>query len=622
MLRRDALPLGPPGPRSSSELGRVDGAIQRSVLSNLQRQYGNAFVRRLLADPPAAAPSHRGLSLGRVLSPSVQRFVGTEHEELGDVTGVRDIDLGGGVVLSWGQIVALAGDYYGTIEELQRDASSREGRARIRAALEHYGSPRLAATRLPAPTEERRTEMLGRYALLALENIPHFVAGGTALENWAKHHARAIDEAIRAGLADDESGRNRAYAFEAFGQHFLTDAFSAGHVRTPRQEIAEWYIGELAPAVFDHFVAHLRDRLVNAIYDQLPWYVFFRRGHARRRIRAALEAQLATAIEAGGGREKVIRWFGLLVGGAVSGAIHDIEGARGVAVTSLAHPEPWHLVGDARLAESRETRAEAEQAILAAKQDVDDAYLIGLLESISARMVPEPSSLPNQIYFGFNRDDLSVEAMMALLDAASYLTYHPEASLELVGHTDPVGRGAYNLDLGLRRARAAAGFLGREGVEAARLTTESKGEGELVSTRRSDYWRNRRVELRWRFGDGTDGRDVPLERASRRALAEIGPPYARVTRFFPTPAAGRNLPIPEWRWGRIPAELRAEISRYVVEQARPLVATVLARPELDPREVEGYRIEPRPIAQAIINDLLADPVRFMERGFGRPAGPR
>ena len=61
----------------------------------LQRSAGNAAVSRVLAQRTLA------------------RFVGTEHKDLGDTTGAS-IDLGNGVVLSWGDIVALAGDEYAT----------------------------------------------------------------------------------------------------------------------------------------------------------------------------------------------------------------------------------------------------------------------------------------------------------------------------------------------------------------------------------------------------------------------------------------------------------------------------------------------------------------------------
>src|SRR5262249_19967275 len=157
--------------------------------------------------------------------------------------------------LSWGQVVALAGDYYGSLEQLRADAATSEGKQRIRAALEEYSSPGPGVVRLPAPTPEERGKLQAQYALLALQNIPHFLVGGTARETWLGHHARAVDQAVRAGIAGDKGALNEAMLIEAFGQHFLTDSFSAGHIRTPRAEIDAWYVGVFAPRVFDHLLA-------------------------------------------------------------------------------------------------------------------------------------------------------------------------------------------------------------------------------------------------------------------------------------------------------------------------------------------------------------------------------
>jgi len=38
--------------------------------------------------------------------------------------------------------------------------------------------------------------------------------------------------------------------------------------------------------------------------------------------------------------------------------------------------------------------------------------------------------------------------------------------------------------------------------------------------------------------------------------------------------------------------------------------------ELDPLEIEGYHVELRPIAQRLVDDLLKDPIAFLEQSFG------
>jgi outer membrane protein OmpA-like peptidoglycan-associated protein len=473
--------------------------------------------------------------------------------------------------------------------------------------------------------------MLTGYALLALQNIPHFLAGGSSRESWLQYHARAIDTAIRAGLSADNAQFTRAYAQEAFGQHFLTDSFSAGHIRTPRREIDEWYTSVFAPQVFNHFLDTLRDRLVEGIYAQVARQSRGARifsGRARDTIRDGVNQRLDRAFAQAGGRAVIVQWFGRIVGGAVSGAIHDMEGARGVQVSSQAHPAAWRAVGDARLqaptnpAESAgavETEAQARQAVLAAKGDIDHAFSIGQRERTARSATPDPRALPQTVYFGFDHYDITARARPALLNAASYLIYHPDTSVELMGNTDPIGSPDYNTGLGMRRAEAVNAFLTTQGAESSRISTSSAGETILVTRDARQYWRNRRVELVWRSIAVTQSRDPAYERALNAVLVEIGPPYG-AERFIPIPVDGANPPIPDWHWGSIPLDLKAEISRYVTAQVGPFTSSVLNRHELDEFSEDDNTIQPRPIARAIVNDLLRDPVLFLEGATGRSAG--
>src|SRR5918997_3881838 len=188
---------------------------------------------------------------GRLVAPArptLSRFVGSEHAELGNTTGTA-IDLGNGVVLTWGEIVALAGDEYGSPEELLEDTKTPEGKARLRAALEHDGIPGAIAGTLPAPTKEQRAAHEAKFIRLAMDNVAPFPDGGAAISAWSRHHAAAIELAVQAGLANDPAGIILPYLHEAFGEHFLTDCFSGGHVRTPRKQILEFYVGTFGPRV-------------------------------------------------------------------------------------------------------------------------------------------------------------------------------------------------------------------------------------------------------------------------------------------------------------------------------------------------------------------------------------
>jgi hypothetical protein len=70
------------------------------------------------------------------------------------------------------------------------------------------------------------------YALLA-KNFDHF--GDDAVKAWTAGHLLAIQVAINGynDPANGDSYLNQAYAINAFADHFLTDLFSAGHLRVP-----------------------------------------------------------------------------------------------------------------------------------------------------------------------------------------------------------------------------------------------------------------------------------------------------------------------------------------------------------------------------------------------------
>ena len=70
--------------------------------------------------------------------------------------------------------------------------------------------------------------------------------------------------------------------------------------------------------------------------------------------------------------------------------------------------------------------------------------------------------------------------------------------IRLTGHTDNIAEEAYNLELGRQRAEAIKDLLVSNGVPAAQVSTDSKGESQPEASNDSEAGReqNRRVELR------------------------------------------------------------------------------------------------------------------------------
>jgi peptidoglycan-associated lipoprotein len=109
-----------------------------------------------------------------------------------------------------------------------------------------------------------------------------------------------------------------------------------------------------------------------------------------------------------------------------------------------------------------------------------------------------PASSPlKDIYYDYDRYDLSADARTILRANADWLKANPNTRVEIEGHCDERGTNEYNLALGAKRAQAAREYLVTLGVVGGRLSTISYGEEIPVCKDASeDCWKqNRRVRF-------------------------------------------------------------------------------------------------------------------------------
>ncbi|MFD4602005.1 DUF4157 domain-containing protein [Streptomyces sp. NPDC058464] len=140
--------------------------------------------------------------------------------------------------LTYGEILALSGDMYADIDPRTLATSLVGTMQRINSAslVEIYDLiPILHARSATGEFEiasTGKTEAVtgGRYLTLAAHNVSHFSNVGDGHNNigtWREGH--------RAALALAAAGQaNAAWAMNAAADHFLTDAFAAGHLRPDR----------------------------------------------------------------------------------------------------------------------------------------------------------------------------------------------------------------------------------------------------------------------------------------------------------------------------------------------------------------------------------------------------
>jgi peptidoglycan-associated lipoprotein len=109
----------------------------------------------------------------------------------------------------------------------------------------------------------------------------------------------------------------------------------------------------------------------------------------------------------------------------------------------------------------------------------------------------EPAARFGPVYFAYDDYNLDEAARDELARAAAYLSKHPTTTIVLEGHTDDRGTPEYNLALGNQRAQTCQRFLGRLGIEEARMRVVSYGEERpAVEGEGEAAWgKNRRVEI-------------------------------------------------------------------------------------------------------------------------------
>jgi outer membrane protein OmpA-like peptidoglycan-associated protein len=122
------------------------------------------------------------------------------------------------------------------------------------------------------------------------------------------------------------------------------------------------------------------------------------------------------------------------------------------------------------------------------------------VDSVPNQPVPvEGEPLDKQSYmieFAFDSYDLTDSSSRLLEEVCQVLQKHPEAVVEVVGHTDFIGSDGYNDLLSERRAEAVARFLVGKGI-VAKVQAGYRGERlPLESNLTPDgRARNRRTEI-------------------------------------------------------------------------------------------------------------------------------
>ena len=77
----------------------------------------------------------------------------------------------------------------------------------------------------------------GRYLIISAHGFDHFALGSDAATAYTVAHGTAVNQAIVASSRGNIADLNAAYAMNVLADHYLSDMFSTGHLRAPRQAL-------------------------------------------------------------------------------------------------------------------------------------------------------------------------------------------------------------------------------------------------------------------------------------------------------------------------------------------------------------------------------------------------
>jgi outer membrane protein OmpA-like peptidoglycan-associated protein len=103
----------------------------------------------------------------------------------------------------------------------------------------------------------------------------------------------------------------------------------------------------------------------------------------------------------------------------------------------------------------------------------------------------------SDLLFPINSSYLTDKAKIALEEFVSLAKEHPQALIQIDGHTDATGTADYNQWLSEKRAVSVKTYLQSLGVSGSRMQTRGHGQVQPVATNQTKEGRqqNRRVEI-------------------------------------------------------------------------------------------------------------------------------
>lgn len=410
-----------------------------------------------------------------------QRFDSYEHKQLGDAGG-KNIKLKCGVWLTYGQAVALSGDFYKTPDALMNapreevvrllDLIDREGGEAKANEAKHGGNPEFAkpTSKESAANEEeaqnatawreethygvkhkpdgKEGQVKGKetdsYLTLASHNASHFSDQNAAL--WRAEHEAALEIARAAhsqgnhsSTAINDEKLNEAYAHDAFACHFLTDAFSSGHLVS----------GVVGRDVGEHFWRTHESAILKAM------------------VLASRDDEGGIPTELMGVMEKVAK---SKAPSLCLKLVHDHLNETGLQVRNAAGNE-WTAFGDQNLDRAPESVQLGQQAVRLSRESIDQA---AAGESIDESRLSPADLIPSEV--GYQGQFLPIKEFVQ--SQTIFEAFLKEQLLRPTGDNPLYQLIKGNIGIGVLTGEAAAKSVGRDIKEQAAPDDDDGDKGQ------------------------------------------------------------------------------------------------------------------------------------------------
>jgi hypothetical protein len=331
-------------------------------LLELQRRAGNRAVTSVL---------------GR---PTVQRYDSGEHAQMGS----DEVVVVNGVSFTQKQMTAMA-DLYDTVDDMKKasPAELQNLKKLIDTQTSWYETGGRKGSDVSHGQWGKATG--GRYLKLAADNEEHFgpgqlSAGRDHRTAWRRYHARAMLTARAAAAA--AGGQSIPVPAEAklvndFGNHFLTDAFSVGHLLAKKDLMAESQKSFDALAHTDGIVFHqnvFTDRVAEIVMRDPKAQRAFGDRYLKLIEWDSIDAERLSEFLFQMARREPTKFYSVF-----AKMVHDQMNDSIAAVPGSAievendHGDTWYLSGDGTLDRSPRTLGIIQQAIHQADVNLEEA---------------------------------------------------------------------------------------------------------------------------------------------------------------------------------------------------------------------------------------------------------